>query len=80
MEDPNVTHITVVGGHICYLGNIVTPTGSLYLVNIIINSVLSCCNAHFVCFYAKYFYLKTPMYRPEYVHIKRSDILQDFIE
>ena len=49
-KDPNQTRITVDGSQICYPGDVGTPTGSLDLVKLIINSVLSCCNAHFVCF------------------------------
>ena len=49
-EDPNRTCITVVGSRICYPGNIGTSTGYLDLVKLIINSVLSCCNARFVWF------------------------------
>ena len=46
-EDPNRTRITVAGSQICYLGDVGTPTGSLNLVELIINIVLSCRNAHF---------------------------------
>ena len=56
------------------------PTGSLNLVKLMINSVLSCLNERFVCFDAKNFYLQTPMDRSEYVRIKLSDIPQEFIE
>ena len=79
-EDPNHTCITVAGSRICCPGDIGTPTGSLDLVKLIINSVLSCRNACFVCFDLKYFYLQTPMYQPEYVLIKLSDIPQEFIQ
>ena len=56
-EDPNRTRITVTGSRICYPGDIGTPTGSLYLVKLMINSVLSLHNARFVCFDAKNLYL-----------------------
>ena len=56
------------------------PTGSLELVNLMINSVLSFHNAHFVYFDENNGYLQTPMDRPEYVHIKLSEITQEFIE
>ena len=49
-EDPNRTRITVTGSQICYPGDVVTPTGSLDLVKLIINSVLSLRNARFVSF------------------------------
>ena len=47
-EDPNQTRITVAGSQICYPGDVGPPTGSLYLVKLIINSVLLRSNAHFV--------------------------------
>ena len=79
-EDPNCTHITVTGSQICYPRDVVTPTGSLNLVKLIINSVLSRRNARFFPFDLKNFYLQTPMERSEYVHIKLSDIPQELIE
>ena len=61
-EDPNRTCITVAGSQICYPVDVGTPTGSLDLVKLIINSVLSRRNALFVSFDFKNFYLQTPMY------------------
>ena len=49
-EDLNRTHITVTGSQICYPGDVGKPTGSLDLVKLIINSVLSRRNARFVSF------------------------------
>ena len=43
--DPNRTRITVGGNQICYPGDVGMPTGSMELVKIFINSVLSCRNA-----------------------------------
>ena len=79
-EGPNCTRITVDGSRICYPGNIGTPTGSLDLIKLVINSVLFRRNARFVFFDARIFYLQTPMDWSEYVRIKRSDIPQGFIE
>ena len=62
------------------MGDVVTPTGSLDLVKLIINSVLLCRNVRFVSFDLKNFYLQTPMERSEYLRIKFSDIPQKFIE
>ena len=75
-EDLNRMRITVAGSQILYPGDVGTPTGSLDLVKIIINSVLSRCNARFVSFDLKNFYIQTPMERSEYVRIKLSDIPQ----
>ena len=79
-ENPNRARITVAGSQIFYPGDVVTPTGSLDLAKIIINSVLSCRNARFVSFDLKNFYLQTPMDWSEYVCIKFSDIPHEFIE
>ena len=40
-DDPNQTRITLKGGNIYYDGYVATPTGSLELVQLMINSVLS---------------------------------------
>ena len=58
-EDPNCTCITVAVSQICYPGDVGTPTGSLDLVKIIINSVLSRRNARFVSFDFFFKYLQT---------------------
>ena len=79
-EDPNHTRITVAGSQIYYPGDLGTPTGSLNLIKLIINSVLSLRNARFFPFDLKNFYLQTPMERSEYVRIKFSYIAQEFIE
>ena len=47
-EDPNCTRITVDVSCIYYPGNIGTPTGSLDLVKLVINSVLYRHNSRFV--------------------------------
>ena len=79
-ENPNRTRITVTGSQICYSGDVGTPTGSLELVKLIINSVLLRRNTRFVSFNLENFYLQTQMERSEYVRIKILDIPQEFIE
>ena len=59
-EEPNRTCITATDSQINYPGDVGTPTGSLDLVKIIINSVLLRRNARFVSFDLKNFYLKIP--------------------
>ena len=49
-EDPNLTRITVAVSQIFYPGDVGTPTGSLDLFKLIINSVLSRRNARLVSF------------------------------
>ena len=51
--------ITVTGSQICYPGDVGKPTGSLELVKLIINSVLSRPNALFVSFDLKTYLSKT---------------------
>jgi hypothetical protein len=75
----NRTRITIGSNNIAYLGDLDTPTGSLKLVKLLINSVLSQQGARFATFDLKDFYLNTPLDRPEYVHIKITDIPEEFI-
>ena len=72
--------ITVAGSQICYPGDVGTPTGSIDLIKLIINSFLLRRNAQFASFDFKNVYLQTPMERSEYVHIKLLDTPQEFIE
>ena len=78
-EDPNRTRITIGGNRIVYPGDCGTKTGSLELVKILINSVLSRPSAKFASFDLKNLYLGTPLDRPEYVRIKIEDIPSEFI-
>ena len=78
-DDPNRTRITVNGGDIYYAGDVATPTGSLELVKLIINSVLSRPGAKFACFYVKNVYLDTPLEEPEYVRIKLTEIPKELL-
>ena len=79
-EDPYHTRITIGGNRICYPGEVGTPTVSLEIVKLVINSVLSRRNARFACFVVKKIYLKTPMERPEYARTKVDDIPPEFME
>ena len=45
-----------------------------------INSILSQIGAKYLCFDIEFFYLSTPLGRPEYVRIQLSKIPQEFIE
>ena len=56
-----------------------TPTASLELFKLLINSALSRKSARFVCFDIKNFYLGTPLDRPKYAHIHLKDIPEEFI-
>ena len=76
---PNLTRITVGGNRTCYPGDAGTPTGLLELVKLVINSVLSHRNAHFVLFGVYNFYLTTPMDCSEFVWIRIEDIPKEFL-
>jgi hypothetical protein len=78
--DPNRTRITIAGNRIVYPGDVGTPTASLELVKLMLNSVVSRRGAKFACFDVSNFYLGTPLDRPEYVRIRLADIPQEFID
>ena len=78
-EDPNQILITIGGNRICHPGEVGTTTGSIKLVNLIINSVLSRRHARFVDFNVSNFYLALPMNQRELVRIRLEDIPQEFI-
>ena len=71
-KDPNQTRITIYGTNVCYPRDVSTNTSLLELFKIMINSVLSRAGAKYVCFDIEFFYLSTPLGRPEYVKIKLS--------
>ena len=79
-EDPNRTRITLAGRHICVPYDVSTPTGSLELVKMMINSVLSRRNEKFAAIDLKNFFLNTPMGNPEYVRVQLKDIPKEFID
>jgi hypothetical protein len=79
-DDANCTRITIGGNNIAYLGDAGTPTGSIELVKLLINSVLSQCNTRLATMDLKNFYLNTLLDQPEYVRIKLADIPQEFID
>ena len=79
-DEPNRTRITISGGHILVPFDVSTPTVSLELVKLMINSVLSRHNKQFSAFEINNFYLDTPIEKPEYVRVKLEDITQEFIK
>ena len=75
-KDPNRTRITICGTNVCYPGDDGTNTTSLELFKLMINSVLSRAGDKYVCFDIEFFYLSTPLGRPEYMKIQLSKIPQ----
>ncbi len=59
--DPNCTRITIGGKRICYPHDTGTKTGSLEVVKLQLNNVLSTKDARFVCYDLENFYLGTPL-------------------
>ena len=79
-DDHNRTRIAITGGHILVTFDVSTPTGSLELVKLMINSLLSRPKALIYAFDVKNFYLDNPMENPEYVRVKLEDIPLKSIE
>ena len=77
--DPHRTRITVGGNRINYPHDVGTPTGSLEIFKLLINSILSTPHAKFASFDIKNFYLNTPLTRKEYTKINLSDIPAEFV-
>jgi hypothetical protein len=73
-DKSDCTCITIGGNNIAYPGDVGTPTGSIELVKLLINSVLSQQKALLATMDLKNFYLNTPLDRPEYICIKLADI------
>ena len=71
---------TIGGNSICYPGDVGTNTALLELLKLPLNSVLSWKGARFSSIDLKNFYLDTPMPDPGYIHIKISDIPDEFID
>ena len=79
-DSPDRTCITIIRNRICYPGDVGTNMASLELVKLFLSSVLSRNSAQFSIIDLKNFYLDMPMHDPEYVQIKISDILEEFIK
>ena len=78
-SDPNRTLITIGGNYICYPGDVGTPTGSLELVNPLVNSDFSRRGARFTSFGISNFYLGTPLDSCKYARTFLLDIPEGFI-
>jgi hypothetical protein len=78
-SEPNRTRATVGGNLINYPDDVGTPTASLLLVKILLNSVISTEGARFATADLSNFYLMTPLKRPEFLRVKLSDIPEEII-
>jgi hypothetical protein len=70
-----------MGGNLVnYPDDVGTPTANLLLIKILLNSVISTPGAKFATADISYFYLMTPLKRPEYAMIRLSDISEEIID
>jgi hypothetical protein len=68
------------GNLINYPDDVGTPTATLLLIKIFLNSVISTKGAKFANADLANFYLMTPLKRPEYAKIKLTDIPEEVIK
>ncbi len=79
-DDPNRTRMTVGGNQIFFPGDVSTPTVELLTLKMHLNSVISTPGARYCTFDIKDFYLMKPMEQPEFMHMKLSDLPEDFVK
>ena len=72
--EPNRTRATMGGNLVHYPDDVGTPTASLLLVKILLNSVISSPGSKFATADIENFYLNTPLKRPEFSKVRLSDI------
>ena len=78
-DNGNYTRITVGGNLIFYPGDAGTNTALLELIKLMLNSVILRKGAQFSTIDIINIYLDMQMVDPKYVHIKITDILEEFI-
>jgi hypothetical protein len=66
-EETHRCRITVGGDRIDYPGEVSTKTAGLTTIKLLLNSVVSKQNGHFMTADVKHFYLNTPLERPKYM-------------
>ncbi len=72
--ETNCTRFTVGGNCINYPGAVATPTAETLVAKLLFNSMISTRGALFMTMDISSFYLNSPLPRPEFIHIKLSDI------
>ena len=65
--------------HLLYPGKVATPTAEMLTAKLLFDSVVSTPGAKFMTMDISNFYLMTPLPRPEYLHLKLSDIPEEII-
>ena len=71
---------TVGGDRINCPGEVATPTAEMLVAKMLFNSVISTKGARFMTMDISNFYLMTPLHRPEFIHVKLSNLLDEVIE
>ena len=79
-SDHNRVRLTLGNNRINYPCDCGTPTSNMLKVKLLLNSVISAKGEKFMSIDIKNFYLNTPMARYKYIHLKISDLPQDFID
>ena len=78
--EPNQTQFTVGGDRINYPGKVATPTAEMLVAKMLFNSVISTKSARFMTMDISNFYLMAPLYQPEFIQMKLSDIPDEVIK
>ncbi len=68
------------GDRINYPGKVATPTVEMLVAKMLFNSVISMKSARFMTMDISNFYLMTLLHRPEFIHVKLSNIPDEVIE
>jgi hypothetical protein len=79
-EETHQCGITVGSDRIDYPGEVSTKTAGLTTIKLLLNSVVSKQNGHFMTADVKNFYLNTPLERPKYMRIPVKLIPQEIID
>jgi hypothetical protein len=79
-EETHRCRITVGGDRIDYPGGVSTKTAGLTTIKLLLNSIVSKQNGHFMTADVKIFYLNIPLERPEYMRIPVKLIPQEIID
>jgi hypothetical protein len=71
---------TVGGDRIDYPGKVATPNAEMLVAKMLFNSVISTKGACYMSMDISNFYLMIPLHRPEFSHVKLSNIPDEVIE
>ena len=78
--NPHHTQLTLGVDIVNYPGDCSTPTVSFTKAKLLLNSIVSTINIHFMKIDIKHFYLNTPMTRSKYMRLKLSDLCKSVVQ